>query len=381
MILASHRLARRSFAGGRLATTGEVCAGVLSDGVDLGDAMARIRILLTTAVLAVALSACQSATTAQDPSQTPSISAPSPTPTQTRESEPEPGPEPSAEQPEGVLGPRYVIREQVKIIECGADPTAIKIDEGIRVYHAPNGNSCPEVEVSDSVVVPLEGGEAVKDDGFRFDPAGYAGPHKRIYRLTDGRYRMYFHTRFDAKQQGIGSAVSEDGLTFTEEPGLRISAKDAGFEPSMHLSPGDIVRTSDGRYRMYFSTLGWMSTGALTSETVKSAISDDLVTWTVEEGDRLGGSSKISGGEHPSAIVNPDGSVTLFYGRNINFGLYYSTSLDGLTFEKEERLKNATLDSAFLLQPDGTLIGFIGQRDDKTGISSIDRVLLVPATD
>lgn len=280
-----------------------------------------------------------------------------------------------------VSGPRYVIREQTKIIECGADPTAIQIEEVIRVYHAPTGTSCPEIEESDSVVVPLAGGEAVEDEGFRFDPGGYAGPHKRIYRLPDGSYRMYFHTRFDAAKQGIGSAVSADGINFTKEPGLRISSKDAGFDAGVPLSPGDIVPTRDGRYRMYFSSLSWMGSGDLTFETVKSAVSDDLLTWTVEEGERLGGSSQISGGEHPSAIANPDGSVTLFYGRNINFALFYSTSPDGLNFEKEERLIGATLDSTFLPQPDGTIIGFIGQRDDATGISSIDRVLLEPVED
>jgi hypothetical protein len=349
--------------------------------------MVRIPLVLVASVSAMVLTACQSADTAQDPLPTPTVSeqGDTPTPPVEPEREPEREPAPAASSEEAAVevdvGPRYVIREQVKIIECGADPTAIQVDEGIRVYHAPNGNTCPEVEVSDSVVVPLEGGEAVKDDGFRFDPGGYAGPHKRIYRLADGTYRMFFHTRFDAAEQGIGSAVSEDGLTFTEEPGLRISAEDAGFEPDMPLSPGDIVPTSDGRYRMYFSTLEWMGAGGMTFETVKSAVSDDLVTWTVEEGDRLGGSSTISGGEHPSAIVNPDGSVTLFYGRNINFALFYSTSPDGLTFEKEERLIGATLDSTFLPQPDGTLIGFIGQRDDATGISSIDRVLLEPVTD
>ncbi len=346
--------------------------------------MNRIVVLIFVSLF---VAGCQS-TTAPDALVTSNeTSVPDPSPDNTS---PEQGtePEPSEEEaspPEAdnavVAGPRYVIRDQTKIIECGADPTAIQVEEGIRVYHAPTGNSCPEIEESDSVVVPLAGGEAVEDDGFRFDPGGYAGPHKRIYQLPDGSYRMYFHTRFDAAKQGIGSAVSADGLNFTKEPGLRISSKDAGFDKGVPLSPGDIVPTRDGRYRMYFSSLSWMGSGDLTFETVKSAVSDDLLTWTVEEGERLGGSSPISGGEHPSAIANPDGSVTLFYGRNINFALFYSTSPDGLNFEKEERLIGATLDSAFLPQPDGTIIGFIGQRDDATGISSIDRVLLEPVED
>ena len=345
----------------------------------LEDAVARTHTTLLAAISLCLLSACQSAPTATSELPAPMTSADASVPTAT------PAPEGSMtpEKPNATAkpGPRYVVQQQTKIIECGADPTAILFEGGIRVYHAPTGRVCPEVEDSDSVVVPLEGGEAVEDPGLRFDPGGYAGPHKRIFRLPDGTYRMYFHTPFGAAKQGIGSAVSVDGLTFTKEKGLRISAEDAGFEPGVPLSPGDIVPTSDGRYRMYFSSLSWMESGELTFETVKSAVSDDLVAWTVEEGERLGGSSRIKGGEHPSAILNPDGSVTLFYGRNINFSLFYSTSPDGLTFEHEERLMGATLDSTFLLQPDGRLIGFVGQRDDETGISSIDRVVLEKVTD
>ena len=64
----------------------------------------------------------------------------------------------------------------------------------------------------------------------------------------------------------------------------------------------------------------------------------------------------------------PDGSVTLFYGRPTNqYGLYYSWSPDGLTFTKEVLLFPRVLDSAFLRQPDGQLVGYVGRRDDAAG--------------
>ena len=275
--------------------------------------------------------------------------------------------------------PRYTITELDTVVPCGADPTAIQLKDKIRVYYAPGGSLCPEFpNEPDSVVVPLDGGKARVDDGVRFSASGYAGPHKRILELPDGRYRMYFHTPIGDPNAGIGSAISSDGLNFEQEPGLRITAKEAGFGPGYELSPGDIVPTGDGRYRMYFSSIKPLI-GDVSWETIKSAVSTDLLEWEVEDGDRIGGSATISGGEHPSAVLNPDGSVTLFYGRNVNYALFYSTSKDGLTFEREDRLVHSVVDSAFIPQPDGTMIGFIGRRDNYgTGISYIVRVLLTP---
>lgn len=276
---------------------------------------------------------------------------------------------------------RYSLVELETVVDCGADPTALQLEDEIRVYYAPGGSLCPGFpnDEPDSVVVPVAGSGAVVDEGIRFRTSEpYAGPHKRILRLPDGRYRMYFHTPIGDPNPGIGSAISEDGLNFNQEPGLRITAKDAGFGPGFELSPGDIVPTSDGRYRMYFSSIT-PQIGDVSWEVIKSAVSSDLLEWTVEEGDRIGGSAKISGGEHPSAVLNPDGSVTLFYGRNINYALFYSTSQDGLTFETEDRLVHAVVDSAFIPQPDGTMIGFIGRRDNYgSGKSYIVRVRITP---
>lgn len=84
-------------------------------------------------------------------------------------------------------------------------------------------------------------------DGINFTADGappIAGTHPSIVRLPDGRYRMYF-VRFDPglfAAQGvrpIRSAVSSDGLAWTEEPGVRAF----GDEPS-------VVTLADGRTLM-----------------------------------------------------------------------------------------------------------------------------------
>jgi hypothetical protein len=280
-------------------------------------------------------------------------------------------------------GPVYTATEEGTLITCVADPSAVQLGTDARVYYAAGGGSCstPGAEPPDSLVVPLAGGTPTVDVGRRFEIGGPAGPHKRILRLPDGRYRMYFSTGFNSTAVGIGSAISTDGLTFTEEPGLRIAVADAGVAPRPALSPGDIVTTKDGRYRMYFSSFAFRPRDPEGEvEVIRSAVSTDLLTWTVEAGDRIGGSARIGGsGEHPAVVRQPDGSVTIFYGRPTNqYGLYYAWSPDGLTFTKEVLLFPRVLDSAFIRQPNGQLVGFVGRRDDVAGIGRIDRVLLTP---
>jgi hypothetical protein len=281
-------------------------------------------------------------------------------------------------------GPVYRATEQGTLVTCVADPSAVQLGSDARVYFAAGGGSCSvpgAPEPPDSLVVPIAGGAAVKDVGRRFEIGGPAGPHKRILQLPDGRFRMYYSTGFNTPVAGIGSSISTDGLVFVEEPGLRVAVADAGVAPRPALSVGDIVATKDGRYRMYFSSFAFRPRDPENEvEVIKSAVSTDLLTWTVEAGDRIGGSARLSGsGEHPAAVRQPDGSVTLFYGRPTNqYGLYYSWSPDGLTFTKEVLLFPRVLDSAFLRQPNGDLVGFVGRRDDVAGIGRIDRVLLTP---
>lgn len=176
---------------------------------------------------------------------------------------------------------------------------------------------------------------AVSTDGLAFTiEAGARLPvgdgQSRALKLDDGRVRIYF-----ISSGGISSAISSDeGLTFTPESGARVTAGAAGL--SALSGPG--LARKNGQWRMYFSDLPLP--GTVTAHKVLSATSSDLLSWTMDAGVRIGAGATLTGSaEHPSAIANSDGSISIFYFRNSGGlsggGLLTATSTDGLTFTTE----------------------------------------------
>lgn len=128
------------------------------------------------------------------------------------------------------------------------------------------------------------------------------------YLLPDGRIRLYYldisTTRTGQKSNNvIYSAVSEDGINFTEEPGVRFSYADI-FDP-------DVINV-DGVWRMYVGT---------GSQKVLSATSADGITFTYE-------GVALDGGSIPNVIFE-NNKYYLYTG-----GIEISTSSDGKTFTK-----------------------------------------------
>lgn len=171
------------------------------------------------------------------------------------------------------------------------------------------------------------------ESGRRVASSGDCG-HVRAFRLDDGRVRVYCRNA-----GGILSYISSDeGLTLTPEgTGLMISNAQVG---AARLSTGGIVRTKDNRWRMYFSddSAPGASANAIAMK-IYSAVSTDLLNWTVESGVRIGPTATASASAtHPSAVTNADGSVSVAY---TNFstpgasGTWVATSADGLTFTKD----------------------------------------------
>ena len=207
---------------------------------------------------------------------------------------------------------------------------------------------------------------AVSTDGLSFSmdpgtrlPQGYG--HIRAMRLNDGRIRAY-----NATSDGIVSSVSrDDGMTFEREAGLRLATATIGFAPS---GISNIVRTGTGQYRFYFSTLPRPGEGVLPHK-ILSATSADLLAWTLDAGVRIGPGAALDGsGEHPAAIANPDGSVSLFYFRNSNFKMLMATAADGLVFTSEfdTGVSNAN-DPDLVPQAAGTVRMYYNWGDDAAG--------------
>lgn len=128
------------------------------------------------------------------------------------------------------------------------------------------------------------------------------------YLLPDGRIRLYYFDISKTMTEGleknsIYSAISDDGLNFTEEEGVRFKYP-AIFDPEV-IKVGNL-------WRMYVGTDG---------QKVLSATSSDGLTFTYE-------GVALSGGAIPN-VVYENGKYYLFTG-----GIEISTSSDGKTFTK-----------------------------------------------
>src|SRR5262245_58119295 len=80
---------------------------------------------------------------------------------------------------------------------------------------------------------------------------------------------------FPACQGYILSAVSDDGLAFRPEPGIRLAPDPAVPHRSLRIIAPMIVPLADGRWRMYVETRG----PATQPRVICSAISADMLHW------------------------------------------------------------------------------------------------------
>jgi len=188
-------------------------------------------------------------------------------------------------------------------------PDVVRLDDGSwRMYFEARNRGFSDVILS-----------AQSDDmlswrtepGFRVDKnfgnANVGTPN--VVRLSDSRWRMYHHI-YDADRYEIISAISEDGLHFEPEPGVRV-AQTSKFEGYSAYSPS-VLGGEGGSWRMYYS--GW-SEGPLIKGRILSATSHDGLDWCkdnepVLEPDRHEDSAHCS---EPHCARLPDGRWRLFY--------------------------------------------------------------------
>src|SRR4051795_12163871 len=113
-------------------------------------------------------------------------------------------------------------------------------------------------------------------------------------RLPGGGLRLFYTAvgpakPFPACQGYILSAVSDDGLAFPPEPGIRLAPDPAVSHRSLRLLAPTVVGLADGRWRMYVEARG----PASRPRVICSAISADLLRWDFEEGIRLHGQGHL----------------------------------------------------------------------------------------
>lgn len=213
---------------------------------------------------------------------------------------------------------------------------------------------------------------AISSDGLSFtmeagNRLAQGNGQSRVIRLDDGRVRM-----FHISGGGISSSISVDeGVTFTSE-GQRIGAGAAGLS---QLSGPGIVRTADGRWRMYFSELDQPG-AAVAPLPMKSASSSDLMSWTMDPGVRVGPGATLTGSAaHPTAVAGANGSVTVYFFRNSDLRLYAATSADGLAFTAEAAVLDRAADPDVVTLPSGARRMYYNWFDPGTGAYTVSSAI------
>jgi hypothetical protein len=174
--------------------------------------------------------------------------------------------------------------------------------------------------------------------------------------FIDGEYWMFY------TGDGIRLAKSRDGLSFKDQ-GTVISSEKRGV-----ASNPAVFKTMDGRYRMLYeveeeggmSWVGGFWRSIPGNRRLYSAVSDDLINWSREEGVRFQDySDSGKPGELftsvPEVIRLDDRTLRMYY----TTGLYSSTALsfdDGLTWVKESDIRfggMVVLDLEIVRLPEG----------------------------
>lgn len=163
-----------------------------------------------------------------------------------------------------------------------------------------------------------------------------------IVRTQIGGYRLFYTAVGPAKpfsncQGYILSAVSDDGLVFHKEPGIRLAPQPESAHMSLRIIAPSVTRCDDGMWRMYFEARG----SAMEPKVICSAVSTDMLRWKHEEGIRfqLQGIGDV---RSPRYVKLPDGRGRLYCvaaGENIagvkRTQVISAVTLDGREFTRE----------------------------------------------
>ena len=219
-------------------------------------------------------------------------------------------------------------------------------------------NNNPEsiTEISDEPEAVLEISWE-KDSGSRVT----GGSVPFIHKLKDGKVRLYY-----CGGEGISSAISQDGLAFVKEPGVRLTGG-TGFE--LIVCDPTVVDLPDGRVRMYYKGANSMNPGPGQSiHKIYSAISSDGLIFQ-KEGLRIDSETNGDNGwaSVPDAITLPDGRVRIYYvtAASMEHGIGSAISSDGLTFVKEPGIRVPNLVDPALVMIGNKYVLFAASIDER----------------
>ncbi len=180
-----------------------------------------------------------------------------------------------------------------------------------------------------------------KEEGARVD----VGISPDVVRLPDASWRMYY-----AVEEGIVSAISQDGLKWSKEEGVRVNPSEGDKDQRLVDNPA-IIKLKEGGYRMLYEG----SDLAQKNFVIFSATSADGSTWKKEKGVRLEDTNRFDQriAAAPDVVKQQDGSWYMYYSDGDTIKLAVSDD-EGKSWRKRglSGLPNACLDPSVIIMPD-----------------------------
>ena len=236
---------------------------------------------------------------------------------------------------EGVLDYRVLGHSPGRNIGGASDPRVVQLDDGrYRMYFAQPGE--------------YGTGAAISSDGINWsveDPKVLPVHFGQVslLRLANGSWRLFSASGIpdQAEERVVFSFISDDGLSFVQEDGYRITEQDF---PYGDIGSAFVIREPEGGYRMYLTAVPEGETsgqpGGNTKAWLVSATSTDMITWSadpsfvIEDPDGLDWTGVDV--MHPWVGINDAGLVELYSG--LGGPATKRTSVDGRTFSDPEHL-------------------------------------------
>lgn len=192
------------------------------------------------------------------------------------------------------------------------DPSLVRLEDGrFRLYYKGADRLGGPGQATHRIFSAIsQDGLVFQKEGVRIDPTGTVdngwASVPEIVKTFQGRFRLYYVSGAAPPNDGIASAISNDGLTFTREPGTRVK----GVDPAVLLLP-------NGTYWLFFKGPLNLPKG------IYSAKSRDGITFTQDAGVRVSPTDSQGASDvyDPTVVLLPDGTVRMYYGAATSSGV------------------------------------------------------------
>ena len=230
-------------------------------------------------------------------------------------------------------------------------PNVVKLpDGGYRMYYTGYGPGRP-VEESQGYILSAFSEDAVtwtKEPGVRVDVhEPYAAKRALcpdVIPLPGGRWRMYFEAWPENGPGNILSAISHDGLQWEPEPGIRFGDGEWAYGSPRGLYVEESGRT---RFRLYCHHYSYpMKSGLDAQNHIVSAISDDRLNFEPEPGVRVAQETEYEAYAvyAPEILFLGNGTYRMYYpgwseAPDMHGRIFSAVSEDGLQWQKDEGIR------------------------------------------